>query len=101
MARFTWRCEAALGESAATRGRMERMDTLEMNIRDPAQEEVDTRTLLRQAQRQAQQRHYEDFLIVDVDAHHYETESFSQIIEFVEDPVVRHIARAKTGATTS
>jgi uncharacterized protein len=71
------------------------MDTLDPKFRDPAIEEFDTRTLLQAAARQAAQRKYEDFLIVDVDAHHYESESFDQISEYIEDPIIRHAAKAK------
>lgn len=66
--------------------------------RDPSNEEFDTRTLLKNATRQAAQRHYEDFVIVDVDAHHYETESLAEIINYIEDPVLRETARAKGSA---
>jgi len=67
------------------------MDTV--NFRDLSVEEFDTKTLLAHANQQAIQRRYEDFLIVDVDAHHYETDSFAQIVEYIEDPVMR--AQAK------
>jgi uncharacterized protein len=67
------------------------MDTI--TVRDPATEEVDTRTLLSHAEHQARQRKYEDFFIVDVDAHHYETQSFAEICDYIEDPVMR--AQAK------
>ena len=67
------------------------MDTIE--YRDLATEEFDTRTLLKHASAQAAQRHYEDFLIVDIDGHHFETMSYAQIVEFIEDPVMR--AQAK------
>ena len=50
------------------------MDTT--NFRDLSVEEFDTTTLLQHANEQAIQRRYEDFFIVDVDGHHYETESF-------------------------
>ncbi|MGA3305240.1 MAG: hypothetical protein ABSC26_04430, partial [Stellaceae bacterium] len=73
------------------------MDSLETKFRDPAVEEFDTRTLLIQAERQARKRKYEDFCIVDVDAHHYETESFQEIIEYIEDPVLRQTAKSKKG----
>jgi predicted TIM-barrel fold metal-dependent hydrolase len=49
----------------------------------------DTRELLRNARRQAQERGFDQFPIVDVDAHHYETESWAEISEFIEDPIVR------------
>jgi predicted TIM-barrel fold metal-dependent hydrolase len=70
-------------------------ETVQASRRDPAAEPFDTRTLLRTARLQARQRHYEDFLIVDVDAHHYETEHFTEIAELIEDPVLRHLAVGK------
>ena len=45
------------------------------SFRDLNANEFDTRTLLRNAAEQATARHYEDFFIVDVDSHHYETRS--------------------------
>ena len=36
-------------------------------------EEFDTTTLLSHARKQAIERNYKDFLIVDVDSHHYES----------------------------
>src|ERR1700722_17894997 len=67
------------------------MDSL--NFSDLSVEEFDTATLLAHAKQQAIQRRYEDFLIVDVDAHHYETESFARICDYIEDPVMRDQAR--------
>ena len=67
------------------------MDTV--SYRDLSVEEFDTTTLLRHATEQAIQRRYEDFLIVDIDGHHYETGSFAQICQFIEDPVMRDQAR--------
>jgi uncharacterized protein len=52
--------------------------------------EYDTRSHLRNATRQARQRGYEEFLVVDVDAHHYESESWAEICSCIEDPVLRH-----------
>ena len=65
----------------------------ETSFRDLSQEEFDTTTLLANAERQAKQRRYEDFLIVDVDSHHYETEAFAEIAEYIQDPVLRHEAK--------
>ncbi len=67
------------------------MDTV--SFRDLSVEEFDTRTLLAHASQQAVQRRYEDFLIVDVDGHHWETMNFAQISDYIEDPVMR--AQAK------
>ena len=67
------------------------MDTA--NFRDLSLAEVDTKTLLAHADQQSRQRRYEDFLIVDVDGHHFETHSFKQICEYIEDPVMRDQAK--------
>jgi predicted TIM-barrel fold metal-dependent hydrolase len=56
--------------------------------------EFDTTTLLSHAARQARQRKYQDYLIVDTDSHHYENESFKEIAQFIEDPVLRQTALA-------
>jgi len=62
-------------------------------FRDLSVEEFDTTTLLQHANEQAIQRRYEDFFIVDIDGHHYETESFKSIAEYIEDPVMRDQAK--------
>jgi len=67
------------------------MDSL--NFRDLSVEEFDTKTFLTHATQQAKQRRYEDFLIVDVDAHHYEVEHFRRICDYIEDPVMRDQAK--------
>ena len=54
----------------------------------------DTRDALRNARRQAEERDLARMLIVDVDAHHYETESWSEIVAYLEDPVMQHLARS-------
>jgi uncharacterized protein len=69
------------------------MDTHNVSFRDLAQEEFNTPQTLAHAAEQAAQRKYEDFTIVDIDSHHYETESFQQILEYIDDPVLRHQAR--------
>ena len=51
--------------------------------------EFDTSKLLINAARQRDQRKLEDVLIVDVDCHHYENESMKDIVEFIDDPVLR------------
>lgn len=54
----------------------------------------DTREHLRNARRQAVERGLDEILIVDVDAHHYETEAWSEIAAYLEDDVLRHLAFA-------
>src|SRR5215470_2483219 len=68
-------------------------------VRDPNQEQFDTRRLLAHAQQQAEDRKYEDFMIVDVDAHHYETGSYKEIFGYIEDPVLRDQFVYTKGAT--
>jgi predicted TIM-barrel fold metal-dependent hydrolase len=60
------------------------------SFRDLSPNELDTRTLLRNAADQAVARHYEDFFIADVDSHHYETEAIKEIAQYIENPVLRH-----------
>ncbi len=56
--------------------------------------EYDTRIHLKNATKQAEERGYKDFLIVDVDAHHYETECWAEITKYIENPVIRRISEA-------
>jgi predicted TIM-barrel fold metal-dependent hydrolase len=57
-------------------------------------EEFDSGKMLAHASRQAKDRGYEKFPIVDVDSHHYELESFNEILEYMDDPVMRQLAQA-------
>src|SRR5215468_3349363 len=56
-------------------------------------EEFDTTKLLAHAQRQARQRKYSEFMIVDIDSHHYESDHLVEIYEYIEEPVVRQLAK--------
>jgi uncharacterized protein len=56
-------------------------------------DEFDSGKMLAHASRQAKQRKYDQFPIVDVDAHHYELESFDQILEYMPDPVMKQLAQ--------
>src|SRR6476620_9955795 len=51
-------------------------------------EELNTTKLLAHARRQAVQRKYDDMIIVDCDAHHYENENYDQILPFMENDVL-------------
>ncbi len=55
-----------------------------------------TADLLAHAARYARNKHLEDVLIIDVDAHHFESASWASVIEYIEDPVWRDIARSFT-----
>ena len=65
------------------------MNVMTPIVRDPSEAKFDTKRLLANAQGQAEDRRYEDFMIVDVDSHHYETGSYKEIFEYIEDPVMR------------
>lgn len=58
--------------------------------RDITSEPFNTSTHLDHARQQADARGYEDFLIVDVDSHHYENEAADEIADFVENEVLRN-----------
>ena len=49
-----------------------------------------TEKLLVNAARQRDARNFQDFPIIDTDAHQYETESISEIFEFIDDEVLQH-----------
>jgi uncharacterized protein len=55
-------------------------------------DELNTTKLLAHARRQAVQRKYDDMLIVDCDAHHYENENFDEILPFMENDVLRQLS---------
>ena len=54
--------------------------------------ELDTTQVLAHAKQQARQYKYDDFMIVDVDAHHYENESFDDMLPFMENDVLRQLS---------
>ena len=51
--------------------------------------DTDTRDILSHARADARQRGLADWYICDVDAHHIETISWHEVIEYIEDPVIR------------
>ena len=63
--------------------------------------ETDTREILARASRYAEERGFKDWLIVDVDAHHSELSSWKEVVQYIEDPVLRQTAiemQNRTGA---
>jgi uncharacterized protein len=54
-------------------------------------EDLNTSQLLAHATRQAHQRKFDDLVIVDVDAHHYENEHFADVLPFMENDVLRQL----------
>jgi predicted TIM-barrel fold metal-dependent hydrolase len=55
-------------------------------------DEFQTDKFLHHAAEQAHARNYKDFLIVDVDSHHYENESYKDVFSYIEDPVIKRAA---------
>ena len=80
------------------------MDLIADRGRRVTVEELNTTQLLAHARKQAVQRKFDDMLIVDVDAHHYENENFDEILPFMENDVLRQLTmsgRASTGAAAT
>jgi predicted TIM-barrel fold metal-dependent hydrolase len=67
------------------------MDLIADRGRRVTVEELNTSKLLAHAAEQARARKYEDMLIVDCDAHHYENENFNEILPFIENDVLRQL----------
>src|SRR5258705_825387 len=79
------------------------MDMVRSEVRKLAAEDYSTAQHLEHASQQARERNYQDFLIVDVDAHHYESESYKDVFEYIESPVIRRqaVESAKRGGRAS
>ena len=54
---------------------------------------TDTRDVLARARRQADARDFDDVFIVDIDSHHTESESWADIVDYLDDEVIRDQAR--------
>jgi uncharacterized protein len=65
------------------------MDAIPNEVRNVDFNAYSTAEHLEHATQQARTRNYQDFLIVDVDAHHYENESYKEIFQYIESPVIR------------
>src|SRR5262249_61116481 len=68
------------------------MDMPRSEVRNLRFDEYSVEKHLEHAAEQARRRNYQDFLIVDVDSHHYENESHKEIFEYIENPVIRRSA---------
>ena len=76
------------------------MDLIADRGRRVSVDELNTSKLLAHAAEQARARKYDEMMIVDCDAHHYENESFSDIFEFMENDVLKQLTtggRLKNG----
>jgi uncharacterized protein len=67
------------------------MDLIADRGRRVSVDELNTTQLLRHARKQAVQRNFDDMLIVDVDAHHYESENYSEFLEYMENDVLKQL----------
>ena len=70
------------------------MDLISDRGRRVTVEELNTTRLLAHARKQAHQRKFDDILIVDVDAHHYENEHYDEFLPFMENDVLRQLVMA-------
>src|SRR4029434_5282896 len=65
------------------------MDMAREEVRNLNYNEFTDTTSLEHASQQARQRNYQDFLIVDVDSHHYENEHYKEVYGYIESPVIK------------
>src|SRR5262249_39684796 len=75
------------------------MDLLAERGRRVSVDELNTTRLLAHARKQAAQRNLDDLVIVDVDAHHYENEHYSDILSYMENDVFRQWTMGGRGMT--
>src|ERR1700691_4886164 len=68
------------------------MDLIADRGRRVTVEELNTSRLLAHARKQAHQRNLDDMVIVDVDAHHYENESYDEFLPYMENDVLRRLS---------
>ena len=54
---------------------------------------TDTRDILFHAQRQKEELNLGNYVIVDIDSHHVEVASWNDVVEYIEDPVIRYQAK--------
>jgi predicted TIM-barrel fold metal-dependent hydrolase len=50
---------------------------------------TDTRDILARGKKQIDRQRHEGYYIVDADAHHVEADFWTEVLEFIEDPVIR------------
>jgi predicted TIM-barrel fold metal-dependent hydrolase len=77
------------------------MDMPRNSTRPVSFEEFSTPKHLEHASEQARARNYQDFVIVDVDSHHYENENYAEVFKYIESPVMRREAMEGAGRSTS
>ncbi len=62
------------------------MDVSRNEVRSLTPDDFPRRKSLAHASQQARERNYQDFLIVDVDSHHYESESYEDVFSVYREP---------------
>ena len=77
------------------------MDLVSDRGRRVTVDELNTTRLLAHARQQAHARKLDDILIVDVDAHHYETEHMSEILPFMERTTCSVSSRSRVARATA
>ena len=55
-------------------------------------EKLNTIALLAHAEQRARERHFDDFLIVDVDSHRHEFDHWGEIADDIDNRIIHHIA---------
>ena len=55
---------------------------------------TDSRDILKNAKRDQDHLNLRDYFIVDVDSHHVETDSWPEVLDHIEDPVLRYNGKA-------
>lgn len=60
-------------------------------------ERYDAHAALRHAAQRARDRHFEKLFIVDVDSHHFEGGSVETMLEYMDDPYYKQVAKATAG----
>ena len=72
------------------------MDSGLEQTRDLPQEittETDTRDILARETKYQAEKGFNDWTIVDVDAHHSEMSSWREVVEYLDDPILKHYAK--------
>ena len=74
------------------------MSEFEFSSRDYREPQItihsDTREILANARRDIDRYKLHDYFIVDADSHHVELDSWSEILEYIEDPVLRRSGKS-------
>ena len=55
---------------------------------------TDSREILKNAKRDQEHLDLKDYFIVDVDSHHVETDSWPEVLDHIEDPVLRYTGKS-------